>query len=178
VKNERITNNWSWSAVTESVALKTLNATTDRAVVNDPTVCVGGARSRTRIDAFLVNARAIRGTVGADNTFRSTIGCRSDHIGHTATFCLTVHNGAKCVGSARMRTARIGRKRSKSCFFHYGIRDWNYKFKQVINIHVHIYRVSSWSVLLGLTQFVSGSPVDPAGHPHIGLWLTTRHSAF
>jgi len=107
--NARFDNNWSWSAVTESVALKTLNATTDRAVVNNPTVCVGGARSWTRIDAFLVDTRAIRRTVRADNALWSTIGSRSDHIGHTATFCLSIHNGAKCVGSARMRTARVRR---------------------------------------------------------------------
>ena len=169
VKISEITNNWSWSAVTESVALKTLNATTDRAVVDNPTVCVGGTRSWTRIDAFLVDTRAIRGTVRADDTFWTTIGCRSDHIGHTGTICLAIHNGAESVGSARMRTARIGRKRAKCRFFHYGVRDCSYKFKQVINIHVHIYKVSSWSVLLGLIQFVNGSPVDPAGHPHIGL---------
>ena len=164
--------------VPETITLEALGAAADRAVVDNPTVCVRTAGSRARIDAFLVDTRAIRGTVGADNALRSTIGGRSDHIAQTGAFCLASYNGAKCVGSARMRTARIGRKRTQSCFFHYGVRDWNYKFKQVINLHVHIYRVSSWSVLLGLTQFVSGSPVDPAGHPHIGLWLTTRHSAF
>ena len=164
--------------IPETIALEALGAAADRAVVDNPTVCVGTAGSRTRIDAFLIDTRAIRGTVRADDTFWTTIGCRSDHIGHTGTICLAIHNGAESVGSARMRTARIGRKRAKSCFFHYGVRDCSYKFKQVINIHVHIYKVSSWSVLLGLIQFVSGSPVDPAGHPHIGLWLITRHSAF
>ena len=173
-----LTNNGSRSAISETIALEALGTTADRAVVDNPTVCVGTAGSRTRIDAFLIDTRAIRGTVGADDTLWTTIGCRSDHIWHATTVGLPVHNGTKSVGSARMRTARIGRKRAKCRFFHYGVRNCSYKFKQVINIHVHIYKVSSWSVLLGLIQFVSGSPVDPAGHPHIGLWLTTRHSAF
>jgi hypothetical protein len=124
-----LTNNGSRSAIPETITLEALDATTDRAVVNDPTVCVGGTGSRAWINAFLIDTRAIRGAIRTDNALWSTVGCRSDHIGHTATFCLAVHNGAKCVGSARMRTAWIGRKRSKGCFFHYGVRDWNYKFK-------------------------------------------------
>ena len=104
-----LTNNGSRSAISETIALEALGTTADRAVVDNPTVCVGGTRSWTRIDAFLVDTRAIRGTVRADDTLWSTIGCRSDHIGHTGTICLAIHNGAKGVGSARMRLAWIGR---------------------------------------------------------------------
>jgi len=45
--------------VPETIALITLQATADRTVVNSPTFRVGTARSRTRIDAFLVDTSAV-----------------------------------------------------------------------------------------------------------------------
>jgi hypothetical protein len=75
--------------ISEPIALEALGATTDRAVVDNPTVCVGTAGTGTRINAFLVDTRAIRGTVGTDNALWSTVGCRSDHIWHASTVGLT-----------------------------------------------------------------------------------------
>ena len=77
-------------------------------MIDDSAIGIGAASSRTRIDTFLVDASLIGRTVGTDNTFRTTVGGRANHVGHAAALGLSRNDLALRIGSAWCRSARIG----------------------------------------------------------------------
>lgn len=77
-------------------------------MIDDSTIGIGAASTRARIDAFLVDASLIGRTIGAENTFRPTVGTSADHVGHTAALGLSRNDLALRIRSARCRSAGIG----------------------------------------------------------------------
>jgi len=106
-EKEFLTNDRGRSTVPKCVALVSVNATTNGTVINDSTVCVRAAGSRARVYASLIDTGAIRWTVRADNTLRTTVRCRADHVGQATTLSLPRNDRALRVGSTGMRAARV-----------------------------------------------------------------------
>ena len=106
-----LTRSWDRATISKCVACESWPAGTNWHVVNDATVCVGAARSRTRINASLIDAGRFRGTIGTENAFGSTIGRNADHVGQARALGHFDHHLTLRVESARRWDAGIGRRR-------------------------------------------------------------------
>lgn len=73
----------------EGIAGISLVARTDRNVIEDVTLGVGSARSRTGIPALLVHASQLTGALCAYHAFRTTVRRSADEIGQTGASRLT-----------------------------------------------------------------------------------------
>lgn len=65
---------WCWIATGERITLEALVAGADWLVVDDCTLRVEAAGSCTRVAALVLNAGKLGGTVGVDDTLRTTVG--------------------------------------------------------------------------------------------------------
>lgn len=65
---------WCWIAAGERIALEALVTSADWLVVDDRALRVEAAGSCTRVTALVLYAGELGGTVGVDDTFRTTVG--------------------------------------------------------------------------------------------------------
>lgn len=166
----------NWNAVSEWVACVRFFASTDWVVTDDSTLSIGTTHSRARIFTFLVIAGQIRRAVAVANTFGSAIGRRTDHFVLTATLSLVIYNLALGIGAC------INKKNRRLKF-------------STFCLHLTLLILDSpqgegtqgldGSWITGSCgragkgwQRTNGSPVRSLGQLQIGLWWTTRQTAF
>lgn len=78
-------------------------------MISYPAVRVGATATGTGIEAFLIYARLRRGTLRADDAFRSTSWWAAHVIAETGANSLAVGHVAQAVGSAGRGIARVFR---------------------------------------------------------------------
>ena len=83
-------------------------------MVDDAAVRVRSARSRTRVDAFVVDATSARRTIGCRHALGPAAGRNANHAGHARALGHSVDYCAPGVVAARVRRARAGRKRGQN----------------------------------------------------------------
>ena len=86
---KHLTNGWNGPAIAESVARETGHAAADRRVADHSALGVGSARSRARINAFLVDTGLVGRAVRVDDALRTAVRRGADHSRNTATLGLS-----------------------------------------------------------------------------------------
>lgn len=100
-------NRCNWNASAERITTESGLADADGIVGHNATFRVLSACSRTRILTPLSDASPIGWTIRVDDTFRTTIRRRTDHVGLTRTSGLAADDLTLRVGSAGCGDARI-----------------------------------------------------------------------
>lgn len=91
----------------ERIPGKAGRTATNRAVVDDLATCILAACTRARILTLLADASLVLGTLGANDTFRTTTGRSSDKTGLARANRVPVDFATQAIGSTRGQRTRI-----------------------------------------------------------------------
>lgn len=123
-----LTDGGYWPATGVGVARESRMTRAHWRVIDHSTFRVQAASARTRINALLTDTSASRRAIRGRNALRTATRRDADHTGRTRALGRIMNHLTSRVRAARVRMARIGRKRSQCSYFGYRRPDGSWMF--------------------------------------------------